>query len=451
MTDLPSRVRVRAALISGVFFAPVAAQAAVATLEDVTNLEARASQLTRAERAAGWHWLFDGVSTSALRGYRKAEFPRRGWVVEDGALRHVQGGGGGDVISRRAYRNFDLRLEWKVGKGANSGILYKVGEGDGPSYHTGLEYQVLDDAAHKRAQGKSIGAGGLYGLYTPRNKQLFATGMWNRTRIVVRGDHVEHWLNGAKILECSVGSEDWKARVAASKFKKWKRFGTVVRGHIALQDHGNDVWYRRVRIRELPPERARCREALRLFDGRSLAAWEEHAGDGANGANSATTWSIDKDGRLVCRGVPRGYLKTRRAFESFILDLDWRWPEGKAPGNSGVLLRAQGDAKPWPRSIEAQLQSGRAGDFWNIGGMVMKTDASRRRGRNTVVSHGNEAPIGSWNHYRIICDGSWLRLIINGEVVNEAWGADVIAGPICLQSEGSELHFARITLTPLRK
>lgn len=420
---------------------------AIGAQAEAADTQQASRKLTRAERAAGWHWIFDGTSTDALRGYRKQGFPEKGWVIEDGTLRHVQGGGGGDVMTRRAYRNFELELEWKVGAGANSGIIYKIGESEGASYMTGLEYQILDDAKHKGAQGKAIGAGGLYALYTPKNKQLFGAGMWNRARIVCRGPHVEHWLNGAKILECTIGSDDWNARIAKSKFRKWKRFGTVQRGHIAFQDHGNDVWFRNVRIRELEPERARHGEEVRLFDRRSTAAWDHHL---VGNAAFADVWSLDPDGVLVCKGKPRGYLATKRSFGNFILEVDWRWPDDKKPGNSGVLLRKQGDDKVWPRSIEAQLQSGRAGDFWNIEEMVMQTDKRRLRGRNTQKSHGNEKPIGAWNRYRILCDGPWVRLLVNGEVLNEAWGTELLSGPICLQSEGAEIHFGRVVVTPLR-
>lgn len=416
----------------------------VATTQEASP-STEALELTQRERAAGWHDLFDGTSTDAWRAYRGTSFPERGWTVEDGALRHVERGGGGDIVTKRRYRNFELELEWKVGAGANSGILYKVGETEKNSYETGLEYQVLDDAAHRGAAGKSIGAGGLYALYTPTNKQLFPTGEWNRARIVVVGNHVEHWLNGAKILEAEIGSPDWNARVANSKFKEWKKFGTVARGHIALQDHGNDVWYRAIRIRELEPEPSRHGPQRLLFDGRSTKEWTFFLnGDG----KFDDVWSI-RDGVLVCTGRPTGYLMTVDDFDNFILEVDWRWPEGKKPGNSGVLLRKTGPDKTWPRSIEAQLQSGQAGDFWNIGEVPMQTADARRRGRNTKKTHGGEHAIGAWNRYRIVCDDGWIQLQVNGQVLNEAWDAEVTPGRICLQSEGSEIHFGRVRLVPL--
>ncbi len=397
------------------------------------------------DRAAGWHSLFDGTSTAAWRGYRQEGFPDKGWRVEDGALVLAEGGGGGDIMTKRAYRNFELELEWKVSKGANSGILYRVAETETNSYQTGLEYQVLDDAVHSAAATQSIGAGGLYGLYTPENKRLFPAGSWNSARIVVSGQHVEHWLNGVKILEAEVDSEDWNARIAKSKFAAWKGFGKTKRGHIALQDHGNEVSYRKIRIRELEPEPGRQGEAQLLFDGRSLAGWNCFLNDG--GALE-DVWSV-QDGILVCKGRPTGYLMTEAGFDNFILEVEWRWPEGKQPGNSGVLVRKSGEDKTWPRSIEAQLQSGSAGDFWNIGEYPMETDASRLKGRNTRKTHGNEKAIGAWNRYRIICDGPWVRLEVNGAVLNEAWGCEVLRGPICLQSEGSELQFRTVRLVPL--
>ncbi|MCA8971190.1 MAG: DUF1080 domain-containing protein [Planctomycetes bacterium] len=394
---------------------------------------------------AGWHALFDGSTTDSWRGYKQDAFPDKGWVIEDGALVHREGGGGGDIITKRAYRNFELELEWKVAKGANSGVIYKVAETEPASYQTGLEYQILDDEAHEGASTQSIGSGGLYALYTPQNKQLFPVGSWNRAKIVVDGSHVEHWLNGARILEAELDSDDWKERVQKSKFAAWKRFGTVARGHIALQDHGNEVAFRNIRIRELAPTSSRQGEARVLFDGRSLDAWTCFLNDDGK---LEDVWSIE-DGILVCKGRPTGYLMSKDQFDNFILEVEWRWPEGKNPGNSGVLVRKTGEDKTWPRSIEAQLQSGQAGDFWNIGEFGMQTVDGRRKGRNTKKTHSNEKAIGGWNRYRITCDGPWVRLEVNGEVLNEAWGCESHPGNICLQSEGAEIHFRSVRLIPL--
>lgn len=397
-----------------------------------------------ADEAAGWVTLFDGVSTDAWRGYGSADFPAVGWVVRDGALLHESKGGGGDLISKRQFANFDLELQWRVGAKANSGILYRVAETNEPPYVTGPEYQLLDDEGHGASPDTSAAA--LYALAAPQGKSLKPAGEWNDARIVLVGDHLEHWLNGKKVVEVDFASDTYKASLAKSKFAKWKGFNAHRRGHISLQDHGDEVAFRKIRIRELPPEPSRRGDRVVLFDGGSLDAFSFHLNDGGK---MADTWSV-VDGELICTGKPAGYLYTKDVFESFVLSLQWRFDPAKGAGNSGVLLRMTGEHKVWPKSIEAQLQSGRAGDFWNIGDVKMTTDATRLSGRNTKKTHGAEKPIGEWNRYEIIVDGPWVQLRVNGEVLNEAWDCEVVAGHICLQSEGATIHFRDIELVPLR-
>ncbi len=406
-------------------------------------------RLTQEEIAQGWHVLFDGRSTDAWRGYRREEMPDRGWRVVAGELRHGAGGGGGDLVTRRDYRNFELQLEWRIAAGGNSGIMYRVVETDGPSYHTGPEYQVFDDPGNADPKHR---VGALYALYAAEGAEPKPAGEWNETRIVLDGARVEHWLNGTKVVEAEFGSDDWKERVAASKFAKWEGFGVHPRGLICLQDHGDEVAFRNIKIRELVPEEARRGEEVVLFDGTSenhanLAAFGYHL-RGDTDAPLAAIWTV-RDGVLVCKGQPVGYLYSKDSFEDFVLEVEWRFDPAKGPGNSGVLLRQVGPHKVWPKSIEAQLQSGQAGDFWNIDQFGMQVDASRTKGRNTKKTHGNEKPLGEWNRYEIVCDDGWVSLRVNGEVVNEAWSCDDVAGPLCFQSEGAEIHFKRIALRPL--
>lgn len=404
-------------------------------------------QLTPEEVAQGWHVLFDGTSTDAWRGYKAEGFPQQGWsIAGDGSLHHAAGGGGGDIITRRQYRNFELAFDWRISRSGNSGVMYRVAETDHPSYWTGPEYQVLDPGVDTEPVHQ---AGALYALYPPLDAKPRPAGEWNAARIVIIGDQVEHWLNGAKVAAARFGSEDWKSRVANSKFADWSGFGEHERGHICLQDHGDAVWYRNIKCREIAPTEARLGTPVKLFDGtaESLANWSAHLR--ADDAELADVWSV-QDGVLVCKGQPIGYLYTKDTFEDFVLRVVWRFDPEKGAGNSGVLLRMSGEHTVWPRSIEAQLHSGNAGDFWNIGDYPMHVVRERTNGRNTKKTHGNEKPLGEWNEYQIICDDGWVSLRVNGQVLNEAWGCEDIAGPICLQSEGAEIHFREVTLTPLK-
>lgn len=199
-----------------------------------------------------WRSLFDGRSLQQWRGYRGDGVPE-GWQVVDGALTRV--GKAGDLISRDMFGDFELELEWMVAEGGNSGIMYRVTEAAAETYQTGPEMQVLDDARHPDGGSRLTSAGAVYGLYPAPVGVVKPAGEWNSVRIVVRGNQVEHWLNGVEVAAYHVGSPDWEARVAGSKFRNWPGYGRAAAGHIALQDHGDRVAYRNIRIRTLaPPE-----------------------------------------------------------------------------------------------------------------------------------------------------------------------------------------------------
>jgi type 1 glutamine amidotransferase len=207
--------------------------------------------LTDAEKAAGWVLLFDGKSSNSFRGYKQEKFPSEGWVVEDGALHRRAGKEAGDIVMAEQYSNFELAFQWKVAKGSNSGVMYRVTEDHQNPWETGPEYQILDDQVHQDGKNPKTSAASCYGLYAPQGKQLKPVGEWNDGKIVVRGNHVEHWLNGAKVVEYELGSPEWKALVAACKFKDMPDYGTRSTGSIDFQDHGDEVWYRGIKVRRV--------------------------------------------------------------------------------------------------------------------------------------------------------------------------------------------------------
>jgi hypothetical protein len=204
--------------------------------------------LTAAERAAGWRLLFDGSTTGGWRGYRQSATPN-GWQAVDGALTRTAGGG--DIVSLDQFANFELTLQWQIASGGNSGIMFRVSESTDAPHLTGPEMQVLDNAHHPDGANPLSSAGACYGLYPPSQDVTRPVGAWNDVRIVASGAHVEHWMNGVKIVEYEIGSPDWLARLAAGPFRDVTTYGREPRGHIALQDHGDRVAYRAIKIRSL--------------------------------------------------------------------------------------------------------------------------------------------------------------------------------------------------------
>jgi len=219
------------------------------------------NELTAQEKASGWRLLFDGKTLTGWPGFHR-QGPPPGWVVEGGAIKKLAGRGelgeaGGDLITVDQFSNFEFQVEWKLTKGANSGIKYLASEDLPKTGYSAVtfEYQVLDDDNHPDAKEGIDGnrtAGALYDLIPPsKNKKMRPLGEFNETRIIKRGTHIEHWLNGVKVVEFEQGGPDLKARIAKSKFKTTAGFGEAKQGHFLLQDHGNEVSYRNIKVREL--------------------------------------------------------------------------------------------------------------------------------------------------------------------------------------------------------
>jgi hypothetical protein len=200
--------------------------------------------------ASAWRPLFDGKSTEAFRGWVSGVLPA-GWHVVDGTL--AKEGDVEDLVTREQFGNFELELEWKIGKGGNSGVLYRGTREYDHIYWSAPEYQLLDDANAPDGRSPLTSTAAAYGLYAATPGAVKAFGEWNTTRIMVNGTHVEHWLNDRMVVAYDLGSPDWKARVAASKFSKYPNYGLAKRGFIAIQgDHPGTLALRGIRIRELP-------------------------------------------------------------------------------------------------------------------------------------------------------------------------------------------------------
>jgi hypothetical protein len=213
------------------------------------------------EAAQGWKLLWDGKTTDGWRGAKLKTFPQAGWNIENGVLKVLKSNGGestngGDIVTTQKYKNFELSVDFKITKGANSGVKYFVdtdlNKGEGSSI--GCEFQILDDKNHPDAKLGVKGnrkLGSLYDLIPAPADKPFREGFFNTARIVVRGNKVEHYLNDVKIIEYERGNQMWRALVNYSKYNVWPAFGEAAEGNILLQDHGDEVWFKNIKIKEL--------------------------------------------------------------------------------------------------------------------------------------------------------------------------------------------------------
>jgi hypothetical protein len=227
---------------------------------DIGGQEAEHNTLSAAEVEAGWQLLFDGETTSGWRGYNQESLPERGWEVLEGDLVILPRAAdaeawGGDIVTEGVFDNFELSLEFNLTTAANSGIFYRVVEVPGESiWHFAPEYQVLDNAGYI-ALGDTDTlthlTGDNYDLHASSSSAIKPAGEWNHARIVVDRGHVEHWLNGVKMVEYELWSPDWEQRVRDSKFGDYPEYGRATMGQIALQDHGNEVRFRNIKIRPI--------------------------------------------------------------------------------------------------------------------------------------------------------------------------------------------------------
>ncbi|MDE2864904.1 MAG: DUF1080 domain-containing protein [Gemmatimonadota bacterium] len=376
--------------------------------------------LTEAERAAGWRLLFDGETTAGWRGYNLDAFPDTGWAVVDGML--VVGATatdpdvpiGGDIVTTESFTDFDLKFDFMLSEVANSGVLYRVIEEPGAAiWHNAPEYQVLDDTAYIEMGAMDMNThltGDNYDLHAAGEKTLHGPGQWNTARIRIANNHVEQWLNGTKTVEYVLGSPEWEALVAASKFAPFPQYGRAASGPIGLQDHGRNVFYRNIRILPL--------DAVSLFNGTDLDGWQVHGTE---------RWYVDS-GELVCESGPDaayGYLTTDRTFRDFDLTVDFKQ---EADGNSGVFFRS---------SVEGTTVSGWQAEVAPPGLFTGGIYESYGRGWLIQPDPALDAALrmGDWNTMRVRAVGDRVTTWLNGtrmvDLVDEGVGAG--AGSIALQ------------------
>lgn len=378
----------------------------------------RSGSLTSLEIQAGWRDLL----SEGLRGWDGSRpvdggfAIGPGWTFSDGVLHLASGGAGGDLLSRATYEDFELRFEWQVGEASNSGVKIRVPQDAPGQPRIGPEYQVLDDEGHANGRTPNTSAGALYGVVAPTDKPVAPPGSFRRGRILARGDRIEHWLDGQRVVEVDAGSPEFAAAVAASKFAKVDGFARGA-GHILLQDHGDEVWFRRVFLRDLA---APAGSAVNLDLGSDLTGWStvgdaEYTGDGTTIVGQVT-------------GGAQSFLYTDRTFGDFILDVDVRMD---VVANSGIQVRSTVD--PVTRVLAGyQVEIDPTERRWS-GGLYDEM----RRGWLDDLSEDERAraafDIKGWNRYRIECVGPSLRASVNGIPTADHLDGMTLEGVIGLQ------------------
>lgn len=242
------RIYTLLALVATVFMAYACASKAGSNSATADNT------LTKAEQNAGWVLLFDGESMDKWRGFKKDNVPDA-WQIEDGAIA-LTGKGGGDIVTKEEYKDFELMLDWKISEGGNSGIFFNVSEDPKFQYtfQTGPEVQIIDDERHpdaKQGRNGNRKAGTNYDLHPLSEPAVKPAGEFNTVRLVVKNGNVEQYLNGKKVVEYTLWSPEWERMVKESKFASMPEYGTYKSGHIALQDHGDKVWFKNIKIKPL--------------------------------------------------------------------------------------------------------------------------------------------------------------------------------------------------------
>ena len=388
---------------------------AAALVSGVATSCQKHNTLSEAEKAEGWQLLFDGETLNGWRSFNETEL-LGGWHVVDGCIQ-AKGEGGdasGYIVTDKQYANFELVWDWKLTHGGNSGMLYHVVEHPKfkVPYVTGPEYQLIDNegweevnAPTKLEEWQKLGVD--YAMHLPDYSKMKVNpvGEWNSSKIVYDNGHVEHWLNGEKILEFEAYTEDWFAKKASGKWGTATEYGLAHTGVICLQDHGDPASFRNIKIKELPEKRAG--QKVSLFNGKDLTGWELFG---------SMRVSVDKDGNLVTENgedLKYGYLGTREYYKDFDLTVEFKQMSN---GNSGLFFHSFVEGG-YENNIVNGWQCEVAPKGNDTGGVY----ESYGRGWLKQIPDEKESILkeGEWNTLRLRVEGNKVQTWLNGEAMME--------------------------------
>jgi hypothetical protein len=369
-----------------------------ATIAQTTQESNTISRLTPTEIESGWTLLFDGTTTNGWRNFGKSTL-NEGCEVRDGNLVILGKGGemGGDIITIDQYEDFELYLEWAISPGGNSGIFFHVlEEGYSGPYETGQEYQLIDDEGFPEKLEEWQKTGADYGMHNAENKTLKPVGEFNSSKIIVKNGKVEHWLNEKKIVAYELWTDEWKALVQNGKWKDYPGYGVARKGYIGIQNHGSEIKFRNIKIRDL------TEPGISLFNGQDLNGWKIHGTE---------KWFVE-DGILVCESgqdKQYGYLATEKIFKDFILRLQFKQ---ESNGNSGVFFRS---------SIEGTKISGWQVEVAPPGNDTGGIYESYGRGWLWQIPDEKEKVLkpGEWNDLVIKVEGDRVMVWLNNELMTD--------------------------------
>ena len=370
--------------------------------------EQKPNTLSQAEIADGWELLFDGKTLDGWRDYNGDSLTQP-WTVVDGCIQAAGDGSdlSGYIVTDREFDNFILDWDWKLGYGGNSGMIYHVVEDPyfKVPFVTGPEYQLIDNegweevnAPSKLEEWQKLGVD--YAMHLPDADSMFVNpqGEWNNSRIVFDNGHVEHYLNGHKILEFDAWTDDWFERKNAGKWEMAPEYGLAERGVICLQDHGSPASFRNIKIKQLPKKVSG--EPKDLFNGKDLTGWEN---------NGTELWYVNEDGLMVCESGPDkayGYLATREYYNDFDLTVEFKQ---LANGNSGIFFRSfvEPPVKVHGWQCEVAPKGNDSGGIYESYG----------RGWLAQIPDEKENILkeGEWNTMRLRVEGDHVQTWLNGE------------------------------------
>jgi hypothetical protein len=397
------------------------------------------NKLTDQEAQEGWVLLFDGKTLDGWRDF-KGEGVTAPWKAEKGTLTSLGQGSDstGYIVTGKQYENFIITFDWKISEAGNSGLLYHVVER--PEYKvpyvTGPEYQIIDDIGFPDKLEEWQKAGADYAMYVAdtNKKVIKRAGAWNTSKIVFDNGHAEYWLNGEKLLEFEAWTDDWFARKSGGKWDFAPEYGLSRSGHFAVQDHGSRVWFKNMKLKELP----RKPKQEILFNGKDLTGWDVYGTE---------MWYVE-DGELVCESGPDkeyGYLGTRKYYDDFDLSIDFKQ---SANGNSGIFIRSY-------------IRKGVNISGWQVEVAPPGHDSGgiyESYGRGWIAQIPDEKEkilkMGEWNTMRIKVVGDNITTWLNGVTMTELTDQKIGQGKgrIMLQIHsggGIKVRWKNIELTEL--